>query len=44
MAMATTAKSKHKRIIFTVGKRKYMLDGLDARDYEDLVAKMIEEI
>ena len=44
MAMATTAKSKRKRIIFTVGERKRMLDDLDARDYEDLVAKVIEEI
>ena len=42
--MAATAKSKRKRITFTVGERKRMLDDLDARDYEDLVAKVVEEI
>ena len=42
--MAATAKFKHKRITFTVGERKRILDDLDARDYKDLVAKVVEEI
>ena len=44
MIMAATAKSKRKRITFTMGERKRMLDDFDARDYEDLVAKAVEEI
>ena len=41
MTMATTAKPKRKRITFTVGERKRMLD---ARDYKDIVTKVTTEI
>ena len=35
---------KCKRITFTVVERERILDDLDARDYENLVAKVVEEI